>query len=241
MNALPPILLIAAGSSEREGLKEMLERRGHAVTDVEEAGEARTYLDDACRNRGWSIVLDLAGSEALKFLRTVTVQRAGIPVICVTDRRKPDAVSDALRLGIADLVARPVREDELGTAIANANEFAATARAPKPEPPPAADVSTGGLFGASPAIRENVDAGETHRAEPLQRAGPRRAGHRPGVGGARDSCPESASRPAVREDRMGDHGAGMRASRRALSRARGRTIYLEDIGRAVEPTPSGSS
>ena len=153
MSAPAPILLIAAESGEREGLAEMLERRGHTVTQVEQAAQARAILDEKT-DPSLVIVLDLARPEALRFLRAPMVQRAGIPVICVADRRKPDASSEALRLGIADLVSRPVREDDLTAAIANAREFAHAAGASKPEPTPGIELPAGSVFGASPAIRE---------------------------------------------------------------------------------------
>ena len=155
MSAPAPVLLIAAASGERDGVKEMLERRGHQVTEVDEAAQARTILDTK-PDPSLIVVLDLARPEALKFLRAPAVQRAGIPIVCVADRRKPEASSEALRLGIADLVARPVHDDELGAAIANAREFAHTAGGPKPEPAPGIELPAGSVFGASPAIRETL-------------------------------------------------------------------------------------
>jgi DNA-binding NtrC family response regulator len=153
VSAPAPILLIAAESGEREGLAAMLERRGHAVTQVDQAAQARAVLVERS-DAGLVIVLDLARPEALRFLRAPMVQRAGIPVICVADRRKPDASSEALRLGIADLVARPVREEDLSAAIGNAREFAHIAGTSKPEPAPGIELPAGSVFGASAAIRE---------------------------------------------------------------------------------------
>ena len=153
MSAPVPILLIAAATGERESVREMLERRGHGVTEVGQATDARAILDGT-PEPGLVVVLDLARPEALKFLRTPLVQRAGIPIICIADRRKPDASSEALRLGIADLVARPVRDEELSAAIANAREFAHTAGGSKTEPAPGIELPAGSVFGASPAIRE---------------------------------------------------------------------------------------
>jgi DNA-binding NtrC family response regulator len=132
---------------------EMLERRGHTVTEVEDGAQARTILEGQTE-AGLVVVLDLAHPEALKFLRAPAVQRAGIPIICIADRRKPDASSEALRLGIADLVARPVREEELTAAISNAREFSQGAGSSKPEPAPGIELPAGSVFGASPAIRE---------------------------------------------------------------------------------------
>ena len=152
MSVPAPVLLIAADTGEREGLAEMLERRGHTVTRLDQAAEIRTVLDEQ-PDTEFVIVLDLARPEALRFLRARVV-RAGIPVICVADRRRPEASSEALRLGIADLVARPVREEDLGAAIGNAREFASTAAESRPEPAPALELPAGSVFGASPAIRE---------------------------------------------------------------------------------------
>ena len=153
MTAPPPILLIAAESGEGEGLAERLERRGHVVTQVEQAAQARELLESRA-DPSLVVVLDLARGEALKFLRAPMVQRAGVPVICVADRRKPDASSEALRLGIADLVARPVRDDDLAAAIANAREFAQVAAVAPPEPAGDVETSAGDVFGSSPAIRD---------------------------------------------------------------------------------------
>jgi len=147
-----PVLLIAADTGEREGLAEMLERRGHTVTRLEQAAEVRATLDEQ-PDTDFVIILDLARPEALRFLRARVV-RANIPVICVADRRKPDASSEALRLGIADLVARPVREEDLAAAISNAREFAHTAAESRPESAPALELPAGSVFGASPAIRD---------------------------------------------------------------------------------------
>jgi DNA-binding NtrC family response regulator len=146
-----PVLLIAAETGEREELVEMLERRGHPVIQAEGAAQARAILQE---QSDVAIVLDLARPEALRFLRAPMVQRAGVPVICVADRRRPDASSEALRLGIADLVSRPVREDDLTAAIANAREFAETARLPREERERPLESAAGTVFGASPAIRE---------------------------------------------------------------------------------------
>jgi len=153
VSAPVPVLLIAAGSGEREGVKDMLERRGHAVTEVEQAAEPRALLEGS-QEAGLVVVLDLARPEALKFLRAPLVQRAGVPIICIADRRKPEASSEALRLGIADLVSRPIREEELTAAIANAREFSQIAGASKPGPAPGIELPAGSVFGASPAIRE---------------------------------------------------------------------------------------
>ena len=228
MSALPPILLIAAASSEREGLTEMLERRGHAVTEVEDGTQGRTILEGQ-PEPGLVVVLDLALPEALKFLRAPTVQRAGIPIICVADRRKPDASSEALRLGIADLVARPVRDDELTAAIANAREFSGTAGTTKSEPAPGIELPAGSVFGASPAIREVLAL--VRRVAPSRCnvlvLGERGTGRESVARAVHAQSPHRA-KPFVKIE-CGSARAGL-AGAIGEDAVPGTTIYLEEIG-----------
>ncbi len=228
MSAPAPVLLIAAASGERDGVKEMLERRGHQVTEVDESAPARTILDTR-PDPSLIVVLDLARPEALKFLRTPAVQRAGIPIVCVADRRKPEASAEALRLGIADLVPRPVRDDELGAAIANAREFAHTAAGAKSEPAPVIELAAGSVFGASPAIRETLAL--------VRRIAPSRCNVL--VLGERGTGRESVARAVHAQSQHRDKPfikIECAATAVELSAAlgegtiRGTTIYLEEIG-----------
>ena len=229
MSAPAPVLLIAAASGERDGVKEMLERRGHQVTEVDESAQARTVLDTK-PDPSLIIVLDLARPEALKFLRAPAVQRAGIPIVCVADRRKPEASSEALRLGIADLVARPVHDDELGAAIANARRVRPHRRRAEARARAGDRAAGGQRVRCVAGDPRNAGAGAAHCPEPVQRAGARRTRHRPGIGGARGPCPEPASRQAVHEDRMRGPLLVDLAAALGDEIAPGTTIYLEEIG-----------
>jgi two-component system nitrogen regulation response regulator NtrX len=98
------------------------------------------------------VILDLAAGDALRFLRKQPSQPGRAPIVCIADRRQPDASSEALRLGVVDIVGRPVTADHLAAAIANAREMVRVAQ----HPPLAVAVPerTDGVFGASPAIRD---------------------------------------------------------------------------------------
>lgn len=98
------------------------------------------------------VVLDLAASDALRFLRKQPSQKGRAPIVCVADRRQPDASSEALRLGVIDIIGRPVRPSNLLAAIANAREAARLAE----QPPPAIVMRepSDAVFGASPAMRD---------------------------------------------------------------------------------------
>jgi DNA-binding NtrC family response regulator len=228
VSAPAPILLIAAASGERESLKEMLERRGLQVVDVDEAAQARTLLEPRSEPSP-IVVLDLAWPDALKFLRAPVVQRAGVPILCLADRRKPDASSEALRLGIADLLARPVREDDLDAAIANAKEFAHTAARPRPAPPPGIELPTGSVFGASPAIRETLAL--VRRIAPSRcnvlMLGERGTG-RESVARAVHAQSPHGNKPFMKVECVASPAALPAALGDAITP--GTTIYLEEIG-----------
>lgn len=144
------ILLIVPPSVERDELVSFLEARGFGI----ELGGAGT-AQPAGRVFEAAIV-DLVSPDSLKYLRRHAPNER-VPVICFADRRRPNAASDALRLGAADIVARPLRFEEVEAALANVAELhnapSDTAAIPDPigatiEGPP------DGVFGVSPAMQD---------------------------------------------------------------------------------------
>ena len=126
----------------------LLTESGHQSVVVETAAHADARLEGGVD----MVLLDLAaGAEALRFLRK-RQQRTSPPVVCISDRRQPDASSESLRLGVADIVARPVRAEDLLAALANSGEF--TRLAGRALPVTALTEPGDGVFGASPAMRE---------------------------------------------------------------------------------------
>jgi DNA-binding NtrC family response regulator len=152
MSDVPTILVIAPDPTVRTRIVEMLQPHGHRLLQAQSGTEARGIMPPA--GTELVIVLDLAGGpEALRYLRGPVATRGNAPVVCLADRRETRSSSEALRLGVADLVGQPVREAELLAAIANAREVAATLWR-QTEPPPALDVPADTVFGSSPAITE---------------------------------------------------------------------------------------
>jgi DNA-binding NtrC family response regulator len=144
------IVFLSPPWSERDHVSRIIAEAGHAPILVDTSTQA---VARGTQGGADMVLLDLAaGAEALRFLRRAPQQRVAVPVVALADRRQPDASTEALRLGVADIVARPVRADELVAAFANAREFARlTERAPLhidvPKPPE-------GVFGSSPAMRD---------------------------------------------------------------------------------------
>jgi DNA-binding NtrC family response regulator len=147
------ILLISPQPADRDDVVASLNLSGHEVLVVESAAQAPARLAQGTIEL---VVIDLASADTLRFLRKHTAQRGGTPVVCVADRRKPEASTEALRLGVADIVGRPVRQDDLLAAMANAREMVRVAERPLPEVQVDVNERADGVFGASPAIRDVI-------------------------------------------------------------------------------------
>lgn len=143
------ILLVAPQPFDRSAIETALSLPGHDVVVADTAAIAAATAPALPIEL---IVLDLASPEALRFLRRHGRQRGATPVICISDRRKPEASSEALRLGVADIIGRPLRQDDVLGAMANAKEMVRVARVPAPVVEAAGP--SHGVFGASAAMRD---------------------------------------------------------------------------------------
>jgi DNA-binding NtrC family response regulator len=145
--------LIAPESAERADLAAQLGERGHeiVVSDPSAASMQTLVLSQGIE----AIVFDLAAADALKLIRRHAAQWKRVPLICLADRRRPNATSDALRLGAADIVARPLRVADVRTALSNAAQLAGLPPDDVPEKPQRPEEEPpDGLFGISPSMQD---------------------------------------------------------------------------------------
>jgi DNA-binding NtrC family response regulator len=147
------ILLVNPQPADRDDVVASLNHSGHEVLVVESAAQAPAQLAQGTFEL---VVIDLASADTLRFLRKHSAQRGAAPVVCIADRRKPEASTEALRLGVADIVGRPVRQDDLLAAMANAREMVRVADRPAPSVQIDVTERVEGVFGASPAIRDVI-------------------------------------------------------------------------------------
>jgi DNA-binding NtrC family response regulator len=219
------ILLIVPPSVERDEMVSFLEARGFRI-ELASAGAAQP----AGRVFEAAIV-DLVSPDALKYLRRHAPNER-VPVICFADRRRPNAASDALRLGAADIVARPLRFEEVQAALANVTELqnapsdaetiADTIGAPIGGPPD-------GVFGVSPAMQDVI--GLVRRIAPSS-SGVLIVGER---GTGREMVARAIHMRSPRRDGTFFKVACGAATLEELSSliddpgAAGRTVYLEDL------------
>jgi DNA-binding NtrC family response regulator len=144
------IALIAPESADRAEIAEYLQSRGFRVFLSDTANVSIAALVAAAPE---AVVFDLVASDAVKFLRRNASVWRTMRVICLADRRRSSVSSDALRLGAADIVARPLKFEELQAAIENAAELGAAPSDEAPEPHAQAADTADALFGISPAMQ----------------------------------------------------------------------------------------
>ncbi len=142
------VILLSAESSDRAKIADWLNARGYNVATAETAATAV----EALPNSPAFVLVDLTTrAESIKFLRGLVTSDRRAWTIAVTDRRDAGATSEALRLGVVDIVRRPLHEADVVAALANAREFAGLAGrqpAPLPDPP------EGTVFTNSPRMRD---------------------------------------------------------------------------------------
>ena len=220
-------LLLSPPSPDREGIVAAVVEPGHSVLLAETAAQAASVMAE---NAVDVLLVDLAGgADALRFIRKHRGQPGHPPVVCIADRRRPEAASEALRLGIVDIVSRPVRGDDVTAALANAREFVAVARR-APALPEAPDPGEATVFGASPAMRDVL--GIVHRVA-SSRCAVLLVGE-PGTG--REMIARAIHAQGGRQDQAfvkvvcADVGSRELESVLAGQAAPGTTVYFEDLG-----------
>jgi DNA-binding NtrC family response regulator len=222
------ILVFSSVPAGCEGLVAAVREPGHEVMVAETAGQTAGRL---ARGDVGLLIVDLAGTEGLRFLRKHSGQRSGTPILCLGDRRRPDASAEALRLGAVDIIARPIRADEVTAALANAREF--TRVAAQGEAPPELPEHPDGVFGTSSAMRDVL--GIVRRVAPSQ-CGVLIVGEH---GTGREMVARAIHAHGPRRDRpflkipCSDVDSAEFAQLLAGAAPPGSTIYLEELGGLV--------
>ncbi len=225
------VLLLAPDSPDRTSITDWLHSRGYTVSAVNTAAEAIARL--ATSSPRFSLV-DLAPrNEALKFLRYLVTDDHAVWTVAIANSADPETTVEALRLGVVDIVPRPLREAEVTTALANAREFASLAsRAHNPE----ADRDPGDrVLTVSPRMREVQEL--------AQRMAPSRCPVL--LVGERGTGRETVARMIHRHGPIGGRefwkiAAGLNGTEELLefSPAGDGTLFIEELG---ELPPNGQS
>jgi len=111
------LLLVVDHSLFREGLKELLERRGVEVTAA--VADWQEGIEQAVSNRPDAMLLDLQvpGMSEVEVLRELRKNRPNLPVAMLTFSLQQDDLVKALRAGANGYLLRTIEPDELITSM----------------------------------------------------------------------------------------------------------------------------
>jgi len=117
-DALPRVLVVDDERFFREAIAEALGEAGIASETAADAAESlRAVSQDP---RIGVAVLDLALAGGLDLLRRLRSERPAVRVIAIATQTEQDLVLEALRLGAADYLAKPLHDEELVLAVRRA-------------------------------------------------------------------------------------------------------------------------
>jgi DNA-binding NtrC family response regulator len=119
----PRILVVEDKPSEREALERLLKLEHYEVETADSAKQALTFLHEPVD----LVISDLKMSKAsgLDLLRYWKEQRQETPFIMVTAFGEVDSAVEAMKLGAADYLNKPVNPEELLLLVAKCLESAA--------------------------------------------------------------------------------------------------------------------
>jgi DNA-binding NtrC family response regulator len=241
MPARPPVLVV----EDRDSLRRLLERAlggaGHEVVAVAEVAAARGLLE----RRHFSLVLTdlkLPDGEGLDVVRATRAAQPRCPVVVMTAFGSVASAVEAMKLGAADFVEKPVEIDELLALVAGHVDDEGRRRAPVFQVPGGPSlVGRHPRFRAALRLLEKVAPTETTVlllgesgtgkelfAQALHGLSPRRGGPFVAI-----NC--AAIPPSLMESDLFGHEKGAftgasRLQRGRFDQAAGGTLLLDEVG-----------
>jgi DNA-binding NtrC family response regulator len=146
---MPTVLIVDDDAALRRAVATALTDLGHDAAQAENGGAALTWLS---RHRADAVLLDLRmpGMDGLEVLRRIRARDDTLPVVIVTAVPTSTNTIEAMRLGAADHLAKPVGREELRALLDRVLPHANTAA----QPAKLRAVSEDELIGLSSAMRE---------------------------------------------------------------------------------------
>ena len=125
---MPNILIVADEAVVQECACRALAAGSFRVTGVDEPDEALEIVRQMPVDVALVDVTGSAGRESIDLVATMRGMAPGLPIVLVTARPCMQMASEAMRLGVIDLLLRPLSATDLGDALERALEWAADAR-----------------------------------------------------------------------------------------------------------------
>jgi DNA-binding NtrC family response regulator len=143
------VLIVDDDAALRQAVATALEDLGHRAAEAADGAAALTWLS---RHRADAVLLDLRmpGMDGMEVLARIRAQPGAPPVAVLTAVPTSDNTIEAMRLGAADHLAKPIGRDGLQALL----ERMLPAAAAEPVPPPAPAAREGDLVGSSAAMRD---------------------------------------------------------------------------------------
>lgn len=117
-SATPRVLLVDDEADFRRPLARKLRSRGFEVVEASSFGEAQERLE--CDRERFTLLLtdvDLGDGLGIDLARSVNGRGDCLPVLVMTGMRSMQYAIEALRLGVADFLAKPFEDSELDRAL----------------------------------------------------------------------------------------------------------------------------
>jgi len=139
----PRVLLVIRDDRDRLAVAGAVRGAGHRVSAVDQATAA---LAEFAEHPPGVVIVDLVlGGDAQRVIRAASTQPKPVAAIAIADRRHPEASAEALRLGVVDVVSRPIASGDIAAALKNAAELREIQAHPGP-PEPDVSVADGMLL-----------------------------------------------------------------------------------------------
>lgn len=151
------ILLVEDHAESRESLAYVLGKREYAV---QQAANGRSAIAIARREQLHGLILDLKlpDMDGLSVLRAVLEQHPGLPAIVVSGFGTIDSAVEAMKMGAADFLTKPIQVDSLLAVLERSiGRASADGAVPAPASEVAAEMERLGIVGRSRAMLRLFD------------------------------------------------------------------------------------
>ncbi len=134
----PRVLVVDDAEGIRRYVADLLELRGYEVDSAEDGRRALALIEGGAAPDAILLDVLMPGLDGLETLRRIRERAPGVPVVMLSVVADAGRIVQAMQLGAADYVNKPLQEDELEASLSQALRGAdcASPEAPPPDPGP---------------------------------------------------------------------------------------------------------
>ncbi len=147
------VLWISGSQGEQPAVDSLL--AGLGLTARRAAGTQQALAELRDRPSMLCLLDCMRTGDSLRIARSIRTERPQAVIVGVVDPNRQESSLDAFRAGVFDVLPWPIVPWDLSAVISNAQDLVRLAN--EPEEQDAAQISTFGVFGSSPAMRKIID------------------------------------------------------------------------------------